>query len=357
MRESRWKYTFASLIFIIAIFAGAVSVSAQTSEGVEIKPAVLEDRAEPGEKYTFTVRVTNISADEKTFYLSAQDIKGLDDSGLPIFSQENEPTPYELSTWIRLPEESIALGPNETRSIPFTIQVPQNASPGAHFGGVFLDARPPKQRTTGAAVGMKVGTIINLRISGDAKEQAQMREFSTGHIVYGSAANVDFHTRIENLGNVLLRPHGLIEITNMRGSKVGLVKVNENAAGVFPGSDKTFAEVWNYEGFAIGRYQAVVSLAYGEDSRQTISAATSFWVLPLKPILGVLGTIFAILLVLYVMVRAYIARKIREMSGGRGGAELYARRNRSPVPKLLVLALALLFLTIVFLAVLFVMFA
>lgn len=357
MKGIRLKQFFPVLLLLLVSVFSATSAFAQSSEGVEIKPAVLEDRADPGQTYNFTIRATNISNAEKVFFLSAQDIKGLDDSGLPIFSQESEVTPFELSAWVRLPEESITLGPNETKSIPFTIIVPKDASPGAHFGGVFLDAKPPKQRVNGSGVGLKIGTIINLRIAGDVNEDAQLREFSSGKIVYGSAANVYFNTRLANLGNVLLRPHGLIEITDMRGSKVGLVKVNDNGAGVFPGADKTFTSTWDFDGFALGRYQAVASLVYGEDGRKTVSAATSFWVLPLKPILTILGSIFVALLILYMLVRSYINRKIREMSGGRGGAELYARRNRSPVPRLLIIALALLFLAIIFLVLLFVMFA
>lgn len=345
-------------ILFVTLFIGVQEASAQTpGEGIEIKPAVIEDRANPGEVYEFTIKVTNISGSEKTFFLSAQDISGLTDSGLPIFSDETEITPYELSSWVKLPESSITLGANETRSIPFSITVPTDAAPGAHFGGVFLDARPPKQRVTGSAVGMKVGSIINLRIAGDVNEDAQLREFSSSHIVYGSAAKIDFTTKIANLGNVLLRPHGLIEITNMQGSKVGLAKINDTGAGVFPASDKSFVSTWEHDGFAFGRYQAVASVVYGEDGRKTISAAASFWVLPLKPILTVLGSVFTALLILYVLVRSYINRKIREMGGGRGGADLYARRNRSPVPRLLIIALALLFLAIVFLVILFLMFA
>ncbi len=352
--------SLALVLTLAVLLFGATQTLAQTAaggEGVQIKPAIIEDRAEPGSTYSFTMRVTNISGTEKTFYLAAEDIKGITDEGVPIFSEENEVTPYELSNWIQLPQDSVVIPADGTVTIPFTVIVPKDASPGAHFGGVFLLATPPKQRVTGSSIGMKVGSIVNLRIAGDVNEDAQLREFSSGHIVYGSAASIDFNTRIANLGNVLLRPHGLIEITDMRGAKVAVVKINDSGAGVFPASDKTFASVWNYDGFALGRYQAVASVVYGEDGRKTISSATSFWVLPLKPILSVLGSIFVALLILYMIVRSYINRKIREMSGGRGGAELYARRNRSPVPRLLIIALALLFLAIVFLLMLFVMFA
>jgi hypothetical protein len=344
-----------SLVVALFTLILAPAVFAQT-EGVEVKPAIIEDRADPGSVYTFSVQVKNISNVEKTFYLSAQDIKGTDGAGLPIFSEETEITPYEISAWIQLPQESITVAPGATESVAFTVRVPSDASPGSHFGGVFLDVRPPKQRVTGASIGVKVGTIINLRISGEIEEGAQLREFSTKRIIYGSA-NVDFVARVANMGNTLVRPYGLIEITDMRGAKVAIVKVNETSAGVFPGEDRSFEASWVSEGFAFGRYQAVASLNYGEDGSKTISAATSFWILPLKPLLITLGVIFGVLLFMYLSIRGYIRRKLREMGGGRGGADLYARRNRSSAPKLIIVAMSLLLLSMVFLVLMFLMLA
>lgn len=346
------RHLIIPLLAVTALLSAAATVSAQ--EGVELKPAVIEERVEPGSVRTFSIKVTNISDTQKTFYLNAQDITGLDDAGLPIFSDETEITPYELSQWIEIPESAVTLGARETKEVSFTVRVPAEASPGAHFGGVFLDARPPRLRSNGSSIGLRVGTIINLRIAGNATEDAQMREFSTSKIIYGSP-NVEFNVKIANLGNVLLRPHGLVEISDMRGAKVGLVKINNSGAAVFPNAEKTFAETWNHEGFAFGRYQAVVSLVYGEDGRKTVSGVTSFWVLPFKPILIALGSIFAVILLMYAFIRMYISRKLREM-GARGGS-VYSRRNQNVVPRLLMVALTLVFFSIVFLIILFLMFA
>lgn len=357
-RLSVLSLCFLAIFTAASLFLGAHTAHAQQgAEGLQIKPAVIEDRADPGSAYTYTIRVTNISASEKLFYINAQDIVGLTDAGLPIFSNEDELTPYEMSTWISVPERSITLLPEETREISFTITVPADASPGSHFAGLFLDSEPQRQRVTGAAVGMRVGSIISLRISGNILEEAQLREFSTRQIVYGNPS-VDFEAKVANLGNVLLRPRGIVEITNMRGTKVASIKVNDSAAPVFPGSDKTYTVKWETEGFAFGRYQAVISLVYGEDGRKTITAPTGFWVLPLKPILTVLGGLFACILALYIFVKLYIAKKLREMGvTGSRRADLYMRRNQSPVPRMLLVALSVLFFSIVFLIALFLLFA
>lgn len=342
---------------LVGVFAFLpLAAMAQTPEGLELKPAVIEDNATPGQVYQFTIKVTNISPNEKSFYASAKDIKGLDSNGLPVFAAEGETTDYSLSSWLALPQEQIVLKAGETRAIPFSIRVPANSSPGAHFGGVFLSAQAPKLSSTGAGVGYSVGTIIALKIAGDVIEDAQLREFSTDRFVY-SSSTVNFLSKVENRGNVLARPHGLIEISDMFGKKVGTLTVNDTAAPVFPGSDRTYPVSWTADGFAFGRYQAVASLVYGDQARKTISGTTSFWILPLKPILTVLGALLALVLVLYFGIRSYIRKTLRAMGASPDRADhVLVRRDRS-ASRMMIVTVGIFLFVLLFLAALFVFFA
>jgi hypothetical protein len=344
-------------VFAAMMSLSPLMASAQASQGVELKPAVIEDAAAPSQTYHFGITVRNISDSARTYTFSARDIKGLDASGLPVFAAPNETTDYSLSAWIILPQNSVTLDAGEMREIPFTVKVPAGASPGAHFGGIFLDAAAGTQQTTGAAVGYSVGTIISLKIAGDVVEEAQLREFSTDKLVYGTPA-VTFSARVENKGNVLERPHGLIEVTDMLGKKVATINVNDSAAPVFPGSDRRYPVKWSSDDFAFGRYQAVVSLVYGDSARKTISAATSFWILPLKLILTLIGVLLAVLVMLYLSVRSYIRKTLRAMGAtpGRMTDHAIARRERS-ASRMMVLTLAILIFAIAFLALLFFVFA
>src|SRR6185369_7615827 len=83
---------FISLLLSTVIFA-------QTQEGLQIKPAIIEDNVTLGGTSAYSVTVTNVSAADQTFYLSTQDIKGLDDAGKPVFAKQGEQTGYELSSW------------------------------------------------------------------------------------------------------------------------------------------------------------------------------------------------------------------------------------------------------------------
>ena len=354
------RFFATALLGISFVIAGAftpLSVFAQGTEGLEITPAVIEDKVDPGETYSFTLTVKNIADTEKTYYFLAQDIRGLTEDGLPVFADaDQEPTGYELSSWITLPGEPVTLKAGATQSVSFSIQIPTNASPGAHFGGVFFDTQPDRLRTSGASIGVRVGSIINLRIAGEVQEEARLREFSTGSFIY-NAPPVDFKTRVENMGNVLLRPYGLIEITNMFGKKVGSVNVNESVAPVFPLSEREYTTMWEHDGFTFGKYSAVISVIYGDDVRRTITGATSFWILPAKPILTVLSILAGIILIMIFFTKMYVRAKLREMGVSTTSQGVAARQTRRSASRMIFVVVAVFLLLTAFMVSFFLMFA
>ena len=74
---------------------------------------------------------------------------------------------------------------------------------------------------------------MSLTVAGAIIENATLQEFSTDKQVY-SDANINFNSKIQNAGNVLVSPHGIIQITDMFGHQVAAITVNDNAAPVFP---------------------------------------------------------------------------------------------------------------------------
>ena len=105
-------------------------------------------------------------------------------------------------------------------------------------------------------------------------------------------------------------------------------------------------------GFAFGRYEAVGSFSYGDTEKKTISGTTSFWILPWKPIALFLGSILAIVLLMYASIRMYIRRKLREMgiSGNdRADMNFYAQKYQRSGSRLIVVTLVIFLFCVVFL--------
>lgn len=358
MKNGLYRALLLSSVFLVAFTIVVSDASAQQGEGVEVKPAIIQERVDPGGTYTYSVRARNVADTEKLFYITAADIKGADEDGRPIFAVEGETTAYDLSSWVTFSKKEVDLQPGQEVSISFTVKVPADASPGSHFGSILFSSDPPRLAKSGAAVGLKVGNIITLNISGEVVEEMRLREFSTEKLVY-DAPPVSFNTKVENLGNTLLRPHGIIQVTDMFGKEVGSVEVNETAAAVFPGGDRIYKAVWEYEDFAFGRYQAILGVSYGDQVSKTVTGTTSFWVLPLKPIAVGLGSLLAIVLILYMTVKMYIGKKLREMGvdSKRSDADYYAKKYNKSASRLVFVALTVFIFGVAFLVMLFLMFA
>ena len=353
-------FTFRRAFFIVLLSAlfllPAFSVFAQNGTGVGLRPATIEETADPGEIQQHAIGVTNLSGVRQTYYLFTRDIVGVEGQGVPIFADENqEKTGFELTQWLTLGATEVTLEPGEEQEVNVTIAIPENATPGSHFGGVFVSLQPPRMRSTGAAVGYEVANIISIRVAGDAVESAQIRSFATDNFIYGKP-KVDFVARVENKGNVLVRPIGPVEVHNMFGKRVALLTMNESKGGVFPLSERTFQITWEDEGPGFGRYEAILSMVYGAQGQQaTISSTASFWVLPMNIILPAAGVLAVLLLVVYVGVRLYVNRAISGYSGAR--RVVRRRRGRGGMSALLLVVIVMLAVTALFLIILLALFA
>lgn len=343
---------YATLSFIDIAFAQ------EATAGVTISPAVVEpDRSlDPGSSSEYDVTIKNLNAGEQTFYLSVKNISDVSGGGTPIFTEETgEKTGMELADWVTLQTTQITLPPGVSERVRFILNVPQDATPGSHFGSVFISVDPPEIQKSGAAVGYQVANIISIRVTGDADENANIRQFSTDRYFNGSK-NVSFSTRIENTGNVLVRPSGPVEIKNMLGQTVDTFIFNDSKNAVFPKKIREYTFTWEGVGTGFGRYEAVISPVYGDaGAKMTMSSTVSFWILPLNIILPALGILAVILLTTFIFVRLYIRRTLAHLSQGQG--RIVRRRKKSGVSGTLLLAIVMLTVTAVFMIALLVLFA
>ena len=353
------NFTKLFFCFAFCLLSFVSQAYAQNSvAGIGISPAKFEPDhiVALGEVLTQPIEITNLSGVEQTYYLYLRDITSVKDGGVPVFAQDgHEKTGYELTTWLKLDIEEIRLKPGEHKPVVVTISVPNNATPGSHFGGVFVSMVPPRLRSTGASVGYEVANIISIRVAGDVVENAQIRSFATGNYIYGKAV-VDFDARVENKGSILLSPFGPLEIYNMFGKRVAMITINDTKAGIFPHSGRNFNITWTSDNGGFGRYEAVVSMVYGEQGRQsTISSTTSFWILPLNILLPAVGALFFLLITAYISIKLYIRKSLRAAS--QGTRRIVRSRKQSGVSALLLVMVVMLGVTALFLIILLALFA
>lgn len=344
LRRSALLFFYIATLFITIFFSGHIAFAQEPSAGVGISPAVIDpaEQFKPGDVRQFSTTVTNLSGIDQTYFLSKRDIIGVQDGGSPIFADiSSEKTGYEISDWITLNGEEIFVPAGESRELNFLMSVPQDVSPGAHFGSIVISVEPPKLNASGAGIGYEVANIISIRIEGDVVENARIRQFATDKYIYGST-NVEFSARIENEGNTLVKPTGPLEVVNMFGKRVALLNFNERQSGIFPKTARSeglrdFTIVWEDETPGFGRYEALLSLVYGDEGKkQTISSTVTFWILPTNIVFPALGILATLLLVVFVVVKLYVRRSLA-MASSMSSRRLVRTRRGGQFPTLLVI--------------------
>lgn len=284
----------------------------QQAQQLSVSPTLFEMSATPGQVWNSTIKVVNANSYPLEISVDVNDFvpQGEDGSGR-FLEVDTEGGGQTLAEWITFNNEPITIPPESAVDVPFTVTLPSDASPGGHFAA-FLVGTVPVDGDSGVSklrTSQVVTSLLFVRVAGDIVEMGGIREFSTTKNFYQSS-EASFNIRFENTGNVHLRPQGAIEITNMWGQARGTLPLNQqNTFGnVLPDSIRNYIIGWRGELSAvdIGRYKAVVTLAYGTDNRQFATATTYFWVVPLVPLLSLLAGIGLFLFISVWLVRRYV---------------------------------------------------
>jgi hypothetical protein len=319
---------FTVPILATALFlAGVYAVSAA---GLRISPAFIEEKLEPGQSVTKVISVTNAGKTEESYTAVVRDVDSMDERGGPIWTDPNvEKSGAELSSWTTFSIQRITLAPEQTAEVAVTFTVPADAPNGGFFGMVGLEQEAPELQEGQSAIGIgfTTGTLVSLRVGEEAFDDAILRSFRSLDRLSGAADTV-LETRIENTGNALIRPTGIIEISDMFGEVVSSVSFNPEAGAILPGAVRRYETTWQGEGLHLGRYEAFLVVGYGDTEKKTLTATTSFWVIPGKLSLVVGGIAVIFFLIVFGWARVYIRRRLKgagapASSGGASSGTIF----------------------------------
>jgi hypothetical protein len=163
-------------------------------------------------------------------------------------------------------------------------------------------------------VSSMVTALLFVRVVGDVREGAVIESFTAERRLV-ERPPVAFALRVRNTGNVHVRPVGEVVISDMWGRERGRVPLNQ-ADGfgyVLPASARTFAVDWQSDTSLLdtGRYQATAVVAVGDRAQQ--QATASFWIVPIKPLLGIVAGAMGIAAVLLWSIRRYVRKSLARL--------------------------------------------
>lgn len=296
------------------------------AEAITLNPPIFEFQVSPGDTLEDTIKIFNESEKDK-LHLVPEIVnfthkEGDETTGTPFYYPGEEvKTGYELAPWVSMEDIDFELGPFVRKTVPFSIAVPETASPGSYFGGVIFKSVPQEGEQ---GVGLSAGTAVMmiLRVAGDADESAVLTDFSRDKDGY-THLPVEFTARVANEGNVHLQPTGTVRITDVFGRQAAVVEMNPELRSVLPGSARRYVANWGnpvdedagelsrqWNQFKFGKFTAELTMAYGTGG-QSFTATQTFWAIPWLVITILIGGAVLLLLVIRGLLSWYAKRIIK----------------------------------------------
>ena len=187
--------------------------------------------------YDFTVYTTPYSVNPTTYD--------------PDFATEK--INADAYSWVSFTKSKYSAGVRDTIKIPFTVQVPANASPGGHYGVIFAEVQPAQGEDSTIARKKRVGMILQITVNGDVKLAGSVKDISTGW--FQNQAPVTSKVSVENTGNTDFDVDTKYEIFDVLGNTR---YKEEKKYAVYPDSTRPIELMWQ-EAPWIGLYKTKVS--------------------------------------------------------------------------------------------------
>lgn len=313
------------------------AASAQQEVQLSLSPLTFELKANPGETVSNSVRVTNNTTAGTQLEVTVENIASTGQGGQVELTSES--TTYALSSWVSTDVKKFSLGAKESKIITFTIAVPKNAEPGGHYGSLLIGTVASGDTSTGAIIAQKLGSLLLVRVSGEANEEVTITGFVPKNYVgswdeitsadgkskvlvpkdevltaessrrYFSNGPIAIDVTYQNKGNVHVKPVGFVSIYNIFNKKVAELPVDSR--NVFPGADRKVTVIWPQKQHWGIFYRAKLITLYGASNNKTLSADATFWAFPLPAAIS-LGVVLLVLLIL----RKRLGRALRILFRG-----------------------------------------
>lgn len=305
-------FVFASALVWSSPHARAVDSPVQ---GIQISPVTVDLNAEKANVYSLKITVTNVTAGDLVIRQLVNDFRAKDELGnaeVILDDKEVDPT-YSMKSWV-VPAGDMTLKAKESRVVNVEVRIPANAEAGGHYGVVRWSGYAPGQENGKVSIAASVGVLILARVNGATTESLVLKDFfleqegkPTWFIENGPFKLAE---RIENNGNVHVKPVGTVTVKDMFGGTVGTVQLNEPARNILPQSIRRFSQDTGQK-WMFGRYTAQIDATYGYDNK-ILTGSMSFWVIPYRLILLILAVLAALFFLFRYLLKRYKAKIVKQ---------------------------------------------
>jgi hypothetical protein len=212
-----------------------------------------ENQVLPGESYRSTIQIQNVSDKNRSVRVYQRDYWF-------SYTGESKHDPAGTSErsnagWISFHPELLDLGPNETATVNFEVNVPGESLSGTYWSVIMVEGIVPPD-TTGHSGGVTINTAIRyaVQIVTNIGETGTSDIHFLGMELGKEEQTTLLHVALENTGERLLRPELALELFDEAGNSLGIVKAEKRKT--FPGTSVMIT--LRLEGIKPGNYNGVL---------------------------------------------------------------------------------------------------
>lgn len=265
------------LFVTVLSMATGFAVAQDSGRSFTITPPIFELKANPGDHLSEVVSVFNNGGGDLSIATTIENLEPMGEKGQVRVSGESAEGLPGLKDWIKIKAGTFDLAKGATQNIIFDLLVPGNAEPGGHFAAVLFGTTGSSAgAASGSAVSQKIGTLVFLTVAGEVREDARIATFAPERRLYWHNQTINYNTRIENLGNVYIRPRGFLVVNDIFGRKVSQVEID--GKNILPGAVRQIPLEFKAR-HLFGPYTATLVLVYG-NTNQNLNASTGFTIIP-----------------------------------------------------------------------------
>jgi hypothetical protein len=199
--------------------------------------------------------------------------------------------------WIKLAVSHLTVPPGLVATIPVTIHIPANASPGDRAAGIVALDNQVIQSSTGGQVALgvehAVGVRVYLKVAGPRRSALAVRNVEVRRsgvrpvLIGGGNATIAYNVR--NTGNTRLDAVSSVKVVNEWGHVVHRFPPVQLLT-LLPGANVHLTDAWKAP--RAGRFRIKVTVTSG---RVTATGQTSVLIVPWLALIGLFGGIAAAL--------------------------------------------------------------
>lgn len=207
----------AGLLFSGAPMTGVQAAESDVRESIALSPLKKDYKFDPGTSHADSLTVINDGtvAYSLKVYVSPYSVSGEDYK--PDFFTTRKNT--DIESWVNLGQKSFRLEPGKSVTVPYTVAVPADATPGGHYGVIFAETQPSdgQRDATGVVRKKRVGALLHATVNGDYSMGGTFKEIRTPGLQFSSPLKSEL--KVENTGSSDFDVETVFAVSDIFGSR------------------------------------------------------------------------------------------------------------------------------------------